>query len=238
MRFIRSTIFFFTFILISFSEVIELTTDKAFYNALTTDKKIIVIDCYATWCGPCYYLSPILDTLSDKMKDQANFFKLDVDKHSTIAQQLNVQSIPMVFFFKNGQIVHTELGLKPEQFYRDIITKLSTITTSSPITTKHSNPKEFAQLIKKTPGLLLDVRTKEEYQKGHIKGAKLIPVQELSQKIDTFTIAKDFPIYVYCRSGNRSTTASNLLIQHGYTKVYNLSGGINAWKKTGHTIKK
>lgn len=78
---------------------------------------------------------------------------------------------------------------------------------------------------------LLDVRTPAEYSKeGHIPGAKLLPLQQLEGKIGTLSPLKGKKVIVYCRSGNRSVTASRILAEHGY-RVYNLRGGINAWKK-------
>jgi len=74
---------------------------------------------------------------------------------------------------------------------------------------------------------LLDVRQPQEYEQGHLPGAKLIPLAELRaglQELDT-----DKETYVYCRSGNRSLSATALLADAGMTDVHNMSGGIDAW---------
>lgn len=76
--------------------------------------------------------------------------------------------------------------------------------------------------------ILLDVRTPEEYETSHIENSILIPVDELKEEAPEVLKNKDIPIFVYCRSGNRSVTASNILVELGYTNVYNL-GGINDW---------
>jgi rhodanese-related sulfurtransferase len=76
--------------------------------------------------------------------------------------------------------------------------------------------------------ILLDVRTQAEYEEKHIPGSILIPVDELEKRAEAELTDKEKVIFVYCRSGNRSTTASNILAELGYTKVYNL-GGINDW---------
>jgi rhodanese-related sulfurtransferase len=90
-------------------------------------------------------------------------------------------------------------------------------------------PKEAKQrLDNKEEIILLDVRTKEEYDSGHIKGSMLIPVDDLDEEVKNKLMDKDATIFVYCRSGNRSVTAANILIKQGYTKVYNL-GGIQSW---------
>ena len=75
---------------------------------------------------------------------------------------------------------------------------------------------------------ILDVRTPEEYAQGHIKDSKLVPLQEIAQKVGSLG-KKDQKMYVYCRSGARSAQAIAFLRQQGFTDVHNMSGGIMAW---------
>lgn len=77
--------------------------------------------------------------------------------------------------------------------------------------------------------LLLDVRTQGEFDEGNIEGATLIPVSELEERLNEIDEFKNLPVLVYCRSGNRSVTASNILLENGFTNVHNLLGGINGW---------
>jgi rhodanese-related sulfurtransferase len=86
--------------------------------------------------------------------------------------------------------------------------------------------------------LLLDVRTKDEYKEGHIKGAKLIPVQVLSGMIDEITDYREKKVIVYCRSGKRSLKASSLLQEKGFKTIYNMDGGIKKWSRLGYDIEK
>lgn len=80
---------------------------------------------------------------------------------------------------------------------------------------------------------LLDVRTPEEYREGHIEGATLIPVQELENRLAEIPVDKQ--IIVYCRSGNRSRTAANILLENGFGMVYDM-GGINSWIEKGYPV--
>lgn len=73
---------------------------------------------------------------------------------------------------------------------------------------------------------LLDVRTQEEYDYGHIEGAYLIPINELDQRLDE--LPQDRPIVIYCRTGNRSARAADILINNGFKEVYDM-GGIRDW---------
>lgn len=80
---------------------------------------------------------------------------------------------------------------------------------------------------------MIDVRTPEEFNSGHIAGAINIPVQELSERLSE--VPDDKEIVVYCRSGNRSATASDILTNGGYEGVYDM-GGIIAWQQAGFPI--
>jgi rhodanese-related sulfurtransferase len=74
---------------------------------------------------------------------------------------------------------------------------------------------------------VLDVRTPEEYAEGHIKEAKLLPLQELEARLDE--LDKDTPYVLICRSGNRSGQAQEILKAAGFVKTYNTLGGMNEW---------
>jgi rhodanese-related sulfurtransferase/rubrerythrin len=90
--------------------------------------------------------------------------------------------------------------------------------------------KEWVAGKKEAEFILLDVRQPEEYRTGHIPGAVFIPLPELIDKIGEIDPAK--AVLAYCRSGNRSRAAAALLLSEGFSKVYNMDGGITAWN--GH----
>lgn len=104
---------------------------------------------------------------------------------------------------------------------------------------KDISAKEAEKLIAENPGMLiLDVRTPGEYKEGHIKGAKLIPVQQLAERVAEIEDYKDKEILIYCRSGGRSVTAAEILQREGFRKLYNLQRGIRDWIKEGLPIEK
>lgn len=76
--------------------------------------------------------------------------------------------------------------------------------------------------------IVLDVRTKEEYEEGHIPGAVLLPLDELEENATNVLPDKEQVVLVYCRSGNRSRQASEVLSQKGYSNIYEF-GGIMTW---------
>ena len=71
-----------------------------------------LVDFYATWCGPCKMMPPILKEVKDKMGDPVSIFKVDVDVHQNIAAHFTVNSVPTLAIFKNGQLIWREPGVK------------------------------------------------------------------------------------------------------------------------------
>jgi len=84
--------------------------------------------------------------------------------------------------------------------------------------------------------VVLDVRTQAEYDGGHIYGAVWIPFNELPTRINELAGHENHEIIVYCLAGSRSATASGTLDDNGFTKVYNMLGGITAWQSAGYPV--
>ncbi|CEQ21421.1 rhodanese-like domain-containing protein [[Clostridium] sordellii] len=85
---------------------------------------------------------------------------------------------------------------------------------------------KLKELVKESDTVLIDIRTKEEFEEGNILGAINIPLQNLMYDIDEIEEFKNKNVIVYCRSGHRSITACNLLEIEGFKNIYNLEKGI------------
>jgi rhodanese-related sulfurtransferase len=96
--------------------------------------------------------------------------------------------------------------------------------------------RKAQELIAAEKPVILDVRTPQEFYEGYIPGAMLIPLGQLADRISEIAHFKNAPVIVYCRSGNRSIPASQILLRNGFKTVYNLKGGIKAWEKEGGKI--
>lgn len=94
-----------------------------------------------------------------------------------------------------------------------------------------------AMLAEDSTLVLLDVRTREEFSGGHLRGALLIPVQELDDRLGELEDLKDRPILVYCRTGNRSGIAAGMLQKKGFTAM-NMAGGIVDWNAQGFPVER
>jgi thioredoxin 1 len=84
------------------------------FNELIADSKLVIVDFWATWCGPCRMISPILDELEEEMADKISVVKVNVDDADEIAAQYRIMSIPTLLFIKNGQIVDKTVGAMPK----------------------------------------------------------------------------------------------------------------------------
>ena len=91
-------------------------------------------------------------------------------------------------------------------------------------------------LQRKEPAVLLDVREKEEFALGYLRGATFIPMDELEDKAETLVPQKEVPIVVYCAGGIRSLTAAKILKEKGYAHVFSMAKGINGWKASGFEV--
>ncbi|MFN8570004.1 MAG: rhodanese-like domain-containing protein [Kouleothrix sp.] len=108
---------------------------------------------------------------------------------------------------------------------------------AQPVVSKISVGELKADLARQEPMLLLDVRSAQEFTvDGHVAGAILIPLPELERRLNE--LPTDRPIACICHSGNRSTTACDLLARHGFTRLRNVQGGMIAWAQAGYPIQR
>jgi len=94
--------------------VLTLTKDNFDQEVLNSDKTVL-IDFWASWCGPCRMVSPIVDEIAEQSNGTLKVGKVNVDQESDLASQFGVQSIPTLIVMKNGKVVNTSVGAKSKQ---------------------------------------------------------------------------------------------------------------------------
>ena len=80
----------------------------------TIESGVVGVDFFATWCGPCKMLSPVIDELSGELEN-VNFVKVDIDQSMDLAQKFKIVSVPTLKVFKNGEEVDTLMGFMPKE---------------------------------------------------------------------------------------------------------------------------
>ena len=86
----------------------------------TIKEGVTLVDFFATWCGPCKMLGPVLEELSTEIPD-VKFVKVDVDDEPELAEKFGIMSIPSVFLFKNGEVAGSFLGLQSKEYVKAFI---------------------------------------------------------------------------------------------------------------------
>jgi len=100
------------------------------------------------------------------------------------------------------------------------------------------NAEQSQVYLEKEASLVLDVRTRGEYKRAHLKGAIVLPVQELQARYAELEKYKNQKVFIYCATGNRSTVASKILIDHGFKSITNMRYGIKDWMAKKNPVEK
>jgi thioredoxin 1 len=98
-------------------------TQKDFKTEVLDFKGKVLVDFWATWCGPCQMLTPIMEEISNEMSTVVKVVKVNVDEEQDLAAQYNISSIPTVILFDQGQIKDTFIGFKQKEEYINAINK-------------------------------------------------------------------------------------------------------------------
>ena len=85
------------------------------FNELINDSTPVLVDFYATWCGPCKVMEPVIKKVAEKTGDSARVIKVDVDKNQQAAMNYDIRGVPTFIIFKNGKQVWRQSGVVPEE---------------------------------------------------------------------------------------------------------------------------
>ena len=98
-------------------------TDQSF-DALLKENEVVVVDFWATWCGPCQMVGPIIEELAADYAGRAAIGKCDVDANSELPAQFGVRNIPTILFFKKGELVNKLVGAQPKAKFVEVLNSI------------------------------------------------------------------------------------------------------------------
>jgi thioredoxin 1 len=107
------------------SENITTLTDDNFEDEVLDADEPVLVDFWATWCGPCRQIAPIVEDLADEFEGRAKVGKVDVDENPQTAQEYGVRSIPSLLFFKDGEVQETMIGASGKKALKDQLESLA-----------------------------------------------------------------------------------------------------------------
>jgi thioredoxin 1 len=105
------------------SQFSGVATDDNFEGEVLKSDKPVLIDFWASWCGPCKAIGPVVEELAEKFKDSVKIMKLNVDENQKTAVNYGVRSIPTLILFKDGKVLDTLIGLVPKERLEDFVKK-------------------------------------------------------------------------------------------------------------------
>jgi len=97
--------------------------DETELDTLLETEPLLVVDCTATWCGPCKLIAPLIDRLAAEYSDRVKVFKLDLDANQPVAKRFAIRSIPAVMFFEQGKLAQTVVGVKTYEEFSSTLDK-------------------------------------------------------------------------------------------------------------------
>ncbi len=103
------------------SDKILHVTEATFDAEVLKSKQLVLVDFWATWCGPCRMIAPVLDELAEEYAGRVKICKVNVDDEPALAQRYKIMSIPAVFLFRDGEVAEKMVGARPKQAFADAI---------------------------------------------------------------------------------------------------------------------
>jgi len=105
---------------------VQAVTDGDFENAVLKSDKPVLVDFWATWCGPCRMIAPIVDQIRGELGDKIKVMKMDIDENPSTPMQLGIMCIPTVIIFKDGRPAERTVGYRPNM-KGDLVAKLQAL---------------------------------------------------------------------------------------------------------------
>ena len=202
-------------------------TDLTFEQDVLASEIPVLVDFWATWCGPCKAVAPILEELSDEYAGRLKIAKLDVDANPQIASLLRIQSIPTMVVFDGGQPVDAVQGALPKNALEAFIKKHVGAAAAGQQPVKIS-PEDLKKLVDEgRPIMVFDIREPQHFSRSHLRHARCVPLDQVADEASK--VPPGVLIVLVDRLGEETEALAKDLQSKGVTAV-SLEKGLLAWE--------
>jgi len=205
-------------------------TEQTFEKEVLQTDLPVLIEFSAVWCAPCKQVEPDVIALKHELEGRAKIYKIDVDKSPTIAQEMQIKSVPTFMVVKGGRVVAAQPGALRLKQLRAMIDPFLPRSESA------VRVEEFLKLAQSGRVVAVDTRDAGSFGRAHIPGAVNLPLIEVEAKIDTIASTGKVPV-LYDRGGTETKEIAEKLAEQGYPIAF-LEGGFLAWEVAGQPIER
>lgn len=209
---------------------IPVVDERDFEREVLRSELPVLVDFFATWCGPCKTMEPEVLAIARELEGKAKVVKVDIDRSKMLAQQLRIQSVPTTMVFAGGRIAAAEAGMLRRAQLRDMIDPFL------PRAEGALRPVEVAQLIAQRQVIPVDTREPAAFSRVHLPAAVNMPLEELSNRLAELHMLPGAPV-LYCRGGDKTKEFAEKMAAEGAPIAF-LEGGILGWEAEGLPIER
>lgn len=209
---------------------IPVIDERDFEREVLRSELPVLVDFFATWCGPCKTMEPEVAAIARELEGKAKVVKVDIDRSKMLAQRLRIQSVPTTMVFAGGRIAAAEAGALRRAQLREMIEPFL------PRAEGALRPVEVAQLIAQRQVIPVDTREPAAFARAHLPAAVNMPLEEISSRLAELHMLPGAPV-LYCRAGDKTKEFAEKLAMEGAPIAF-MEGGILGWEAEGLPIER
>ena len=222
---------------------VDLTTET--FESTIADNDVVLLDFWASWCGPCRQFAPTFEAASEKHTDIV-FAKVNTEEQQELAAAAQISSIPTLMAFRDGICVFAQPGALPPAALEELIgavrgldmddvrRQLAEQQAQQQGGTDEVDQETFAAAHSEG-AFVVDVRESDEWITGRVPGATHIPMHDVPARLEE--LPRDQSFYVICQAGGRSRQVTQFLRQQGFDAI-NVAGGTGEWAARGWALER
>ena len=202
--------------------------ERDFEREVLQSELPVLVDFFATWCGPCKTMEPDVTAIATELAGKAKVVKVDIDRARQLATALRIQSVPTTMVFHRGRPVDAQAGAQSRAQLRQMVEPFL------PRAEGALRAPEVAQLLGRHQIALVDTREAVAFGRAHLPGATHMPLEEIPTRLAELHMLPAEPV-LYCRSGDRAKQLATTLTAQGVPVSF-LEGGMLAWEAEGFPV--